>query len=343
MNTTNRCNHINELITVYLTEKERLDSSQLEELNRWIHASPENKKYIEDLREIWFAGLYHNDRNRFDNKQAYRRFLSRTGAVKVVATNTEKKLPLRPWMYAAAVTVLLLIVSYTSYRQGSKTLKNKFAEMVIEAPLGSRTKMYLPDGTLVWLNAGSKIVYSQGFGVNERSVKLAGEGYFEVVKNEKLPFTVYTNELHVDVTGTKFNFRSYPEDEEVSVCLLEGKVRVGSLMKTDGKKDLLPDQKVYLNKKTGELRVINVNAQYSAEWTNGYLFFDEELLTDIIRELERSYHVKFTLTDGSLRNLRFYGHFVRGENKIEDILDILASTDKIKYRIEGENIELSLK
>jgi ferric-dicitrate binding protein FerR (iron transport regulator) len=154
---------------------------------------------------------------------------------------------------------------------------------------------------------------------------------------------VNTDELHVDVTGTKFNFRNYPEDEEATVSLLEGKVLVSSVMEFDDKKDLLPDQKVYLNKKTGELRIINVKAQYTTEWTNGYLFFDEELLTDIVRELERSYNVKFTLTDDSLENLRFYGNFVRGENKIEDILDVLASTDKIKYKIEGENIELSLK
>lgn len=60
--------------------------------------------------------------------------------------------------------------------------------MVVEAPLGSRTKLYLPDGTLVWLNAGTKMVYSQGFGVDNREVILEGEGYFEVVKNKEIPF-----------------------------------------------------------------------------------------------------------------------------------------------------------
>ena len=69
----------------------------------------------------------------------------------------------------------------------------------MEAPLGAKTKLILPDSTLVWLNAGSKIVYSQGFGVKDRHLRLNGEAYFEVRKNEKLPFDVMTKELNVKV------------------------------------------------------------------------------------------------------------------------------------------------
>ena len=73
------------------------------------------------------------------------------------------------------------------------------------------------------LNAGSKIVYSQGFGVDDRNLSLEGEGYFEVTKNEKIPFVVETRELNLKVLGTKFNFKNYPEDEEVTVNLMEKK------------------------------------------------------------------------------------------------------------------------
>jgi ferric-dicitrate binding protein FerR (iron transport regulator) len=161
---TNIPDFINEWITIYLTEKEDLDSVQLKELSRWIKVSPENKKYFEDLQGVWFAGMYHKNRDRYDKERAYERFLSRTKSAGVLNAGIRKKISLRPLLYVAAVIALLLVVSYASYRQGSEILKNKFADVVIEAPLGSRTKMYLPDGTLAWLNAGSKIIYSQGFG-----------------------------------------------------------------------------------------------------------------------------------------------------------------------------------
>lgn len=85
-------------------------------------------------------------------------------------------------IYRVAAVVLLLLLPLATYWQGKEAVKHNFADMVVEAPLGARTKLYLPDGTLVWLNAGSKIVYSQGFGVDDRNLSLEGEGYFEVTK-----------------------------------------------------------------------------------------------------------------------------------------------------------------
>ena len=127
------------------------------------------------------------------------------------------------WRYAAIIAVILAVGCF-SYWQGGVNVKDTFADISVEAPLGSRTKLYLPDGTLVWLNAGSRMTYSQGFGVDNRKVELEGEGYFEVQRNEKLPFFVKTKDLQLQVLGTKFNFRDYPEDHEVVVSLLEGKV-----------------------------------------------------------------------------------------------------------------------
>lgn len=329
--------NIEDLIVAYLAEGAKSD-----ELQQWISASPENKKHFQRMQEIWFASAATHHTKRFDKKDAYKRFLTRKENSKVKDTGS-RKLSLRPFLYGVAAVALLLIVSYTSYWRGSEQLKNRFADIVIEAPLGSKTKMYLPDGTLVWLNADSKITYSQGFGVSERNISLTGEGYFEVTKNEKLPFQVKTTELHVKVLGTKFNFRNYPEDEEATVSLLEGKVEVSNIARADERVNLSPDQKVFLNKKTGNMRVSAVTAQYSAEWTNGYLFFDEELLPDIIKKLERSYNVNIEIKDKSLETFRFYGNFIRKENTIEEVLEILASTNKLKYRIKGKEIELTSK
>lgn len=167
--------------------------------------------------------------------------------------------------------------------------------------------------------------YAQDFGINERSLNLSGEAYFEVTRNEEIPFKVHTEELDVKVLGTKFNFRNYKDDLEAKVCLLEGKVALNTRQKETV---LHPDQQALLDKKTGKLSVSGTKAAYSAEWTNDRLYFDEVLLSDIIKELERSYDVKITVADDTLNTIRFYGNFRKREQSIQEIMNVLSSTDK---------------
>lgn len=338
MKSTNTHIEIDELIATYLSQG--LKSEKLSELESWLKASPENQKHFQQMREIWFSTISANEEERYNKEEAYSRFLNRTRQIPQ-EEKTVKKLSLHKFFYGAAAVALLCLISFASYRTGTEQVKKQFAEMVVEAPLGSKTRLYLPDGTLVWLNAGSTITYSQGFGVEERKLKLSGEGYFEVTRNKQLPFEITTKELQLRVLGTKFNFRNYPEDEEVSVSLLEGKVSLRNYLKNDALCYLEPDQKAILNKKNGKLMVSASEARYTAEWTNGFLFFDEELLPDIIKELERSYNVKIYIEDESLKTFRFYGNFVRKEQTIQEILEMLASTGKLEYRIEGKTVRLS--
>ncbi|GHU89295.1 anti-sigma factor [Bacteroidia bacterium] len=330
--------YIDDLIAGYLSQD--LSEEGLKELETWINESSENKRHLQHIREIWFSAGSLSGKENFDRNKAYHRFLIRTGKIN---ETSHRKIPLRILWQSAAAVALLVIVSYVSFRQGNEQLKSRFTDIVVEAPLGSRTKTYLPDGTLVWLNAGSRISYSQGFGVDNRNVDLSGEGYFEVNKNEKLPFSVKTDEIHVNVLGTKFNFRNYPNDEEATVSLLEGKVLVKNHIKEGENIKMEPNQEVFLDKKNGSMRIIKVNARNTTEWTNGYLFFDEELLPDIVKELERSYDVKIIITHPDMEKLRFYGNFTRKEQSIEEVLDMLGSTGKIKYSVNGKEIRISSK
>jgi ferric-dicitrate binding protein FerR (iron transport regulator) len=200
--------------------------------------------------------------------------------------------------------------------------------------------MELPDGTLVWLNAGSSLTYSQGFGVDERRASLIGEGYFEVTENPKIPFCIKTGEMYVKVLGTKFNFSNYPNDEEAVVSLIEGKVQVDNLLAKKDRMEILPNQKVLLNKKTRIMRKWKQNARLAAAWTNGLLLFDEILLPDIVKTLERNYDVHIRLADPSLKSFRFYGEFIYREQSIRDILDILSATNKIRYSMAGKEITI---
>ena len=294
---------------------------------------------MEEKRDIGFTGISASDRRRFDKDKAYQRFLTRTG--KAGEWTGRKKTGRIVWQSAAAIAVLIM-VSYASFIQGGKNRDIQYAEIQVEAPWGSQVKTVLPDGTLVWLNADSKLTYSQAFGVDERKVYLSGEGYFEVTRNEKLPFNVQTDGLQVNVHGTKFNLRNYSGDREATVHLFEGKVSVDNYLRPDEGIAIDPNQKIFLDKKNGNMRLTQVKANNFAKWTSGNLYFDEELISDIAKDLERSYDVNIIIHP-DLENARFYGSFIRKELSIRDVLDRLASTGKMKYSMTGNEIVLSAK
>ena len=330
--------HIDELIANYLTEG--LDKNALDELKTWIAASAENQQYFIRQREIWFSAVSREAASVYDKDKAFENFRNRVESQKEIQSTSRRGFSLSAlWRYAAVVAIIIA-VGCISYWQGEVNVKDTFADISVEAPLGSKTKLYLPDGSLVWLNAGSRMTYSQGFGVDNRKVELEGEGYFEVKRNEKIPFFVKTKDLQLQVLGTKFNFRDYPEDHEVVVSLLEGKVGLNNLLREEKEAVLSPDERAVLNKANGFLTVESVTASNASQWTDGYLFFDEELLSDIAKELERSYNVKIHIANDSLKTFRFYGNFVRREQNIQEVLEALASTEKMQYKIEERNITI---
>ena len=330
--------HIDELIANYLTEG--LDKNALDELKTWIAASAENQQYFIRQREIWFSAVSREAASVYDKDKAFENFRNRVESQKEIQSTSHRGFSLSAlWRYAAVVAIIIA-VGCISYWQGEVNVKDTFADISVEAPLGSKTKLYLPDGTLVWLNAGSRMTYSQGCGVDNRKVDLEGEGYFEVKRIEKIPFFVKTKDLQLQVLGTKFNFRDYPEDHEVVVSLLEGKVGLNNLLREEKEAVLSPDERAVLNKANGLLTVESVTASNASQWTDGYLFFDEELLPDIAKELERSYNVKIHIANDSLKTFRFYGNFVRREQNIQEVLEALASTEKMQYKIEERNITI---
>ena len=285
--------------------------------------------------ELWFAASAADDTHRFEAEAAYERFRRRTGIEERVHRSS-----MRWFFYVAAVVALLVIVSVASYYQGGKQVESSFADIVVEAPIGSKTKMTLPDGTEVWLNAGSRMVYSQGFGMTDRRLEFEGEGFFEVQRNADLPFAIHTRELDVTVLGTKFNFRNYADDETVTVDLLEGKVALDNHLQDMETRYLAPSEKMVLDKATGDMEIVTAEAERAKVWTDDVLLFDEELLPEIARSLERVYDVQIVISNPTLETARFYGRFDRQKQSIYDILNILSSTGRMQYEIKGDVVVL---
>ena len=303
------------------------------------HITDRNESGLSNLtdEELWVSSAVADDMQQYDVDQAFERFRKRTG---LDQSGRQSYKWYRTWSVAAVAIVLLGLITVTAYWQGSRQIQSNFSDIVVEAPLGSKTKLTLPDGSTVWLNAGSKMVYSQGFGVSDRRLAFQGEGYFEVEKNDEMPFLVQTHDVNVTVVGTKFNFRNYPEDEEAVVELLEGKVALENQLKEESVRYLSPNEKMVLHKATGKMDITSAKVKEVTLWTENILLFDEDLLPDIVRELERSYHVQIEIENEDLKQTRFYGQFNQLEQNIYDVLDMLSETGKLKYHEEGKVIYL---
>jgi len=169
---------------------------------------------------------------------------------------------------------------------------NAVPEMnTVVIPYGSSSNITLADGTRVWLNAGSRLIYPSRFVDRTREVFLSGEAFFDAAKNEKQPFVVKTADVQVEVLGTRFNVTAYPEDFAVQTVLAEGSVEI--------KKGVLlnPGELAYFNKKTRETRTQNVDVTEYTLWTQGLFKFSNTDFNRITKKLERFYNVRFQFDD----------------------------------------------
>ena len=142
----------------------------------------------------------------------------------------------------------------------------------------------------------------------------------------------------------KFNFRNYDEDEEVTVNLLEGKVQLRELCKEDGNKlTCLLQRRLPLNKLTGEMIISRAEVKNAKEWTNDGLFFDEMPLSDIVKELNRSYNVKIHIADEQLTHNALLRYSIERTRTIYNVLDIITATNQVRYKVEGDSILLYAK
>ena len=330
---TEPTNYIDDLIVRFFTDD--LTADERLELDNWKVESPDNHAHFEQLEEIWFSVANPDAAGRFHKERAYIEFLKRVAVARKVERSRGRRWPIL-LKYAAVAVLTVGLFPYLFYNIDRQGLLSAFTNIYVEAPLGSTTKMLLPDGTQVWLNAGSKVSYSQGFGVENRNVSLTGEGYFEVTKNKQLPFTVNSNNLSVRVLGTKFNFRDYATDDEVVVDLAEGSVVLDVADYSDRHYQLRPNQRAVFSKTSRQVYIGDCVATNASQWTDGAIVLDGKSMKDIALQLSRSYNADVEITNQRAASMHFYGSFTRRSQSLKDVLDALSSTGKIRYRMVDE-------
>ncbi len=204
-------------------------------------------------------------------------------------------------------------------------------------PYGNRSKITLSDGTTVWLNAGSRLVYPSVFVEKTREVLLFGEAFFEVTENKDRPFVVKTSALAVKVLGTSFNVSAYPDDNAIQTVLEEGSVAIRKNGAQLFEKDIVlkPNQLASFNKGTNESKVYDVDASYYTVWTKGLLSFDEIELSRVLKKVERYYNVQVNYPDPVLGTTKITGKLDLNRN-VEEVFEYIAkvsltTVDKVNY------------
>lgn len=211
------------------------------------------------------------------------------------------------------------------------------------SPNSSLDRITLPDGSTVLLNSSTTFRFPDRFSSKVREVYIDGEGYFDIVRDEKKPFIIHANQQTINVLGTKFNVMDYSTDDYAITTLYSGRVKVLS-SDIDGQaakeETLKPNQQVYLDKATARLTVSNIKPEMDRMWLNKTYHFHGEPLQRIVKRLEKLYHVNFTITDEKLQNEPFTGTF-RLTMTIGQVLDIMNSGKHFSYKMNGDSITLS--
>lgn len=242
----------------------------------------------------------------------------------------------------AAIIILIVSVSVSSFyifRDITSPGDSKICYETV-APIGSQTKIILPDSTVVWLNSGSSLKYSQSFGKKKREVALSGEGYFVVKKDKSKPFLVHTAELDVKVMGTVFNLRAYNEDEDVVVNLIEGVVNISfPENKNAGSLTMKPNEKLVFNKQSKHMESSQTDAYRSALWTTGKLCFVDATIEQISKDLGRKYEVKIQIENKQIKKELFSGS-LNLNLSLKEILSYIDVDKKFKISQVGDTIKI---
>jgi len=350
---------------------------ELAELELFLLKNPGENYSMEILTDLWNS---KSDLNNQYSENKYKELLLRmqqTGVdiahfdQKSETIGNQRKSGLRKstkWLlglmavFVAGLTVFLLLQKDT-VALDTLPQEKQLTKMEFKTNNGSKTNMVLPDGTKVWLNAGSKMTYDKNYGAAVREVNLIGEAYFDVVKNEEKPFIIHAGDINIKVLGTAFNVRCYPDEKNTETSLVRGSLEVtmkGStekyLLKPNEKLIVSNDRKIPATGKSSEIGIATVLPEHKVElsslsllpqdnsiietsWVYNRLVFSSETFEEVAVKMERWYAVDITIKNEKLKAQKFTGVF---ENEtVSQALDAIQLTTPFSYRINNNQIIIS--
>jgi transmembrane sensor len=355
-------------------------AEELNELEGLLRSDPDMHYALQNITDLWNLPTPANN----DADDAFNRHISRMKDAGVQWDQPDnitlqpdypltKKRSRRSLLVIGIAAAVLMAVSIFWYNSVSKKAASYRPFVAGQAAKknevstrnGSKTTITLPDGSKVWLNAGSSLTYNKDFGGEIREVDLSGEAFFEVVPAtstataQKIPFIIHTRHIDIRVLGTAFNVKSYPHDKQTETSLVHGKVEVLIHNRPEEKIVLHPNEKLIVRNDdttaqlNGRSNALNKEPLFSVgklsytradstlvetAWVQNKLVFDNESLLEIAQKMERWYNVEISFRDEKLQKERASGTF---ENEtIHEALNALSVIASFHYTIQGNKITI---
>ena len=354
---------LEEMIILFLNGE--LTHSEEEALNQWLQENPGQQIVFEEIKNLWLSSSINSSPKGVSAEKAWMRVANQCNIAQ--GTNHQPH-QTRTRTYAISrilsVAASLLIVFFLGvigskfFRKTQTQLINQICE--INTPLGSKTSIVLPDGTKVWLNAGSKLTYNQAYNIKDRRVTLEGEAFFKVTTNHSKPFLVHTSHLDVRAVGTEFNVKAYPDEKLATATLVEGIIKIevprqnqnnlsytlkprenitlvnDNISIDEALPELKPKLEVLKSKSlknvTDKIFVAeNIHTELYTSWKDKRWEIEGEQLGSLAIMLERRFNVSIHFKDETLKAYKFTG-IIQNEN-IEQVMEILKLTAPLKYQL----------
>lgn len=323
-------------------------AEEIRELENLIKANPDLVYSAEIIENLW--RLNYPETSLYDSELAFELHVTnlKSQGIDLAGVKTPSSLPgddpFRPkkkrnWLAVSAALAILFVAGFMwrySSKETAPVPQKNYSE--VSTRFGSKTKLVLPDSSVVWLNAGSTLTYNENFGMTSRTTTLSGEAYFDV-KKSTIPFIINANGLHIKVLGTAFNVKSYPNEKTTETSLVRGRVEVTHDRRPGEVFILKPDEKLVISNEEEEkgqeagapqktepkvllssLTHSDDNTIIETSWVENKLVFQDEPFEEVARKMERWYNVAITIKDENIARLRLTGTF---EN--ENIRQALAA------------------
>jgi transmembrane sensor len=352
--------------------------AELDELEQLLHRHPEANYSMEVMQDLWKSKTPSNPSH---TENEYRKLALKLQQMGIddgrfneddhyIAEEEEPFKPAHkkrfPWLTASVLVLCGLffagIYILNNRRADSPAEKEAVAKNEISTRYGSKTALVLPDGSKVWLNAGSTLTYSRDYATTLREVSLSGEAFFDVVKNAARPFIIHTGKMDIKVLGTAFNVKCYPEEKRTETSLIRGSIEI-TLKNRPEKIVLKPNEKITIadeetvavpapgNKKPaapaqpiitlGYLTREPVNNEViETSWVDNRLIFNNETFEDIAVKMERWYAVKISFGNEKLKQKRFTGIFEK--ETVGQALTAMQLATNFNYHMNKDHIIISL-
>lgn len=315
------------------------------EVLEWAKNKTENREYLISLLNME-AILPTKDRKLSESE--YEFFKSKLRSRQISRT-------LRKYLKYAAIILLFLSVTtnifwlikkdkeYNNSTIAESLFKNYPDSLMQEIYVvkGAKSKITLPDGSLVWLNSDSKIKFPLSFTSKTRHISFSGEAFFDVVKDTLRPMVIsLDNNYYIKVLGTKFNIRSYKNDDEIQATLYSGKINIISGKKNKEIRSLKPHETFIIQNAGNESvsRISDLNMEKISAWKKGIIFFDETPMIDVIKTLERWHGIIISVKDKDVLNYTITAKF-NNESAVQ-ILEMLKICAPIDYSIQDNTVNL---